>query len=234
METAYDSDGVFLGKLADVFGEPTRRAIYRHLRESDAPLSATEVATVFGIHRTVARAHLERLVELDLVTTATRRHAGGGRPAKTYALTSGRLEIMLPPRHYEQLARLLLDSLSTMLEPQAARAVAMELGRRHGEETAAALAGSDATVPVRLSPRSVVEWMDAAGYAATLEGNGNGSKAISVGNCVYRELAEEYPDLVCALGTCMLCGMLGVLPDALSQTHSLRAGDGFCRLEFML
>ena len=28
METAYDSDGRYLGKLADVFGDPTRRGIY--------------------------------------------------------------------------------------------------------------------------------------------------------------------------------------------------------------
>ena len=87
METAYDKDGRYLGKLADVFGDPTRRGIYRHLRDASEPLSASEVAEVFGVHRTVARAHLEKLAELGLVESGTRRRAGGGRPAKTYALT---------------------------------------------------------------------------------------------------------------------------------------------------
>ena len=67
METAYDTDGIYLGRLADVFGDPTRRGIYRHLRERDAPQSASEVADVFGLHRTVARAHLEKLLDLGLV-----------------------------------------------------------------------------------------------------------------------------------------------------------------------
>ena len=31
METTYENDGSYLGKLADVFGDPTRRNIYRHL-----------------------------------------------------------------------------------------------------------------------------------------------------------------------------------------------------------
>ena len=76
METTYDKDGLYLGRLADVFGDPTRRGIYRHLRACETPQSASEVADVFGLHRTVARAHLEKLTEMDLVSTATRRRPG--------------------------------------------------------------------------------------------------------------------------------------------------------------
>jgi hypothetical protein len=55
VETSYDRDGLYLGRLADVFGDPTRRNIYRHLRGCEQPQSASEVAEVFGLHRTVAR-----------------------------------------------------------------------------------------------------------------------------------------------------------------------------------
>ena len=132
VETTYDKDGKYLGKLADVFGDPTRRGIYRHLREATEPLSATEVAEVFGLHRTVARAHLERLCELGLVESGTRRRAGGGRPAKTYVLTDERLEVMLPPRRYERLARLLLQLVKDTLEPDVAATAAAALGRVQG------------------------------------------------------------------------------------------------------
>src|SRR5512140_413900 len=73
VETTYDKEGLYLGRLADVFGDPTRRSIYRHLRDCETPQSASEVADVFGLHRTVARAHLEKLTEMDLVFTSTRR-----------------------------------------------------------------------------------------------------------------------------------------------------------------
>jgi predicted ArsR family transcriptional regulator len=234
VETTYDKDGAYLGRLADVFGDATRRNIYRHLRSCDNPQSATEVAEVFGLHRTVARAHLEKLSELGLVATATRRRPGGGRPAKIYAVTDARLEVMLPPRRYERLARLLLQLVSETVEPEAAVAGASAIGRAFGEQTAEELAGAGVQPPVRLSPRAVLDWMDLAGYGASLASNGDGTAVIEVQNCVYRELSQQYPDVVCAFDRSMLCGMLGVDPSVHTQTHALSGGDSFCRHEFTL
>lgn len=233
METAYDKDGIYLGRLADVFGDPTRRSIYRQLREADDPRSATEVAQVFGLHRTVARAHLEKLVELGLVETGTRRRAAGGRPAKTYAITADRLEVMLPPRRYERLARLVLRTLQETVEMPAAIAAAERMGRAYGEEAAAEVAGAGAESPVRMSPEAVIAWMDAAGYAATLS-IVDGLVVIEVHNCVYREIAQEFPEVVCQFDKGMLCGMLGVDSSAHAQTRALSAGDDSCRHEFRL
>lgn len=234
METSYDKDGMYLGRLADVFGDPTRRGIYRHLRGCETPQSASEVAEVFGLHRTVARAHLEKLRELSLVATSTRRRAGGGRPAKTYQVTDSRLEVMLPPRRYERLARLLLRLVDDTLEPEAAAAAAAALGRDYGEQIAEELAGDEVQPPARLSPRDALEWMDISGYGATLAANGDGQTVIEVHNCVYKELAAEHPNVVCAFDRSMLCGMLGADSSVHTQTHALSSGDSFCRHEFRL
>lgn len=234
METSYDKDGVYLGRLADVFGDPTRRNIYRHLRGCETPQSASEVAEVFGLHRTVARAHLEKLGELGLVSTSTRRRPGGGRPAKIYAVTDARLEVMLPPRRYERLARLLLKLIHESMDPDVATATATTLGRVYGEQIAEELAGDGAQAPVKLSTRAVMDWMDLSGYGATLSSNGNGEAIIEVHNCVYRELSQEFPEVVCAFDRSMLCGMLGVDSSVHTQTHSLSSGDSYCRHEFRL
>lgn len=234
MKTAYYSDGRHLGKLADVFGDPTRRSIYRHLRTADAPLSAGEVGDAFGLHRTVARAHLEKLKELGLVECGTRRRDGGGRPAKTYELTDERLEIMLPPRRYERLARLLLRLVDTSLEPAAAAAAASTLGRAYGTDLALDVLGADAKPPVTLSPEAVLGWMDEAGYSVSLDDGPPGVLAVKVTNCVYRELAEEYPDIVCRFDCGLVCGMLGVDDSVHTQTHALSTGDPFCRHEIRL
>ena len=234
METTYDKDGLYLGRLADVFGDPTRRNIYRHLRGCDTPQSASEVAEVFGLHRTVARAHLEKLGELGLVSTSTRRRPGGGRPAKIYQVTDARLEVMLPPRRYERLARLLLQLVSDTLEPEVAATAAAALGRTYGEQMAEEFAGEGVQPPVRLSPRAVMDWMELAGYGAKLSSSGNGETVIEVHNCVYRELSKEYPEVVCAFDRHMLCGMLGVESAIHTQTHALSSGDSYCRHEFKL
>lgn len=234
VDTAYDKDGTYLGKLADVFGDPTRRGIYRHLRGASEPLSASEVAEVFGVHRTVARAHMEKLAQLGLVESGTRRRSGGGRPAKTYVLTAERLEVMLPPRRYERLSRFLLRLIDSSVEPEVAGELAFALGRDFGAETAAEIAGDDVQPPVRLAPRAVAAWMDAAGYSVTLDDGAKGVVAVEVRNCVYRELAEEYSDIVCGFDRGTVCGMLGVDASAHTQTHSMSAGDDYCRHEFRL
>lgn len=234
VDTAYDKDGTYLGKLADVFGDPTRRSIYRHLRGASEPLSASEVAEVFGVHRTVARAHMEKLAQLGLVESGTRRRSGGGRPAKTYVLTAERLEVMLPPRRYERLSRFLLRLIDSSVEPEVAGELAFALGRDFGAETAAEIAGDDVQPPVRLAPRAVAAWMDAAGYSVTLDDGAKGVVAVEVRNCVYRELAEEYSDIVCGFDRGTVCGMLGVDASAHTQTHSMSAGDDYCRHEFRL
>ena len=234
MDTAYDKDGRYLGKLADVFGDPTRRGIYRHLRGASEPLSASEVAEVFGVHRTVARAHMEKLAQLGLVEFGTRRRSGGGRPAKTYVLTAERLEVMLPPRRYERLSRFLLRLIDSTVEPEVAGELAFALGRDFGAETAAEIAGDDVQPPIKLAPRAALAWMDEAGYSVTLDDGAKGVVAVEVRNCVYRELADEFPDIVCPFDRGTVCGMLGVDASAHTQTHSMSAGDDYCRHEFRL
>jgi predicted ArsR family transcriptional regulator len=233
VETSYDKDGLYLGRLADVFGDPTRRNIYRHLRSCETPQSASEVADVFGLHRTVARAHLEKLGQVDLVHSSTRRRPGGGRPAKIYAVTDARLEIMLPPRRYERLARLLLRLVGETVDPAVATATAGSLGRTFGEETARESGGGNGA-PAKLSPGAVMDWMDLSGYGATLSSGDDGETVIEVHNCVYRELSQEHADVVCAFDRGMLCGMLGVDAAAHVQTRALSSGDAYCRHEFRL
>lgn len=63
---------------------PTRAGIYRRLRTEGTPLTAREVAEMFGLHPNVARGHLDTLSDAGLVVTGRRKHPGGGRPAKVY------------------------------------------------------------------------------------------------------------------------------------------------------
>ena len=234
MVPSYDSDGTYLSRLADVFGDPTRRSIFAYLRRAGEPLTATQVAEEFGLHRTVARAHLEKLGEIGLLITGTRRRAGGGRPAKTYEVSPERLEIMLPPRRYERLSRNLLRLIASTLDPAAAEAAAFESGRAYGAETAAAIAGDQERAPARVGVHAVAAWMDESGYNVDVREDPSGSVVVEVRNCVYSELAREFPDIVCPYDRGTLCGMLGVPASVHRQTHALSAGDAFCRHEFAL
>jgi predicted ArsR family transcriptional regulator len=241
----YDSDGagVSLGRLANVFGDRTRRGIYRHLRDSGEACSAGEVASHFNIHRTVARAHLEKLSELDLVSIATRRRAGGGRPAKIYSISGSRLEMMLPLRNHERLARMLLQAARETVEAEVMIATAAALGRAFGEQFAEELSGKppshgacDGSGPraARMSPQAVTDWMDLSGYRASLSFDGDGHGVFEIGHCVYGDLSEDYPEVVCAYDRSVFAGMLGIEEFSVSRTRWDGGSDGRCRHEFRL
>ncbi len=78
---------------------PTRAGIYRRLRTEGQPLSAREVAEMFGLHANVARNHLDLLADAGLVVTGRRKHPGGGRPAKVYVAREQALtrQVAVPP-----------------------------------------------------------------------------------------------------------------------------------------
>lgn len=224
--------GPRLDRLADALGNPVRRDVFVLLRTSGVPMVATEVARRLGLRRTAARAHLERLVELGLASTATRPAATGGLRTKSYSAVAARLEITLPPRRYEVLARSLLDLIGAAGAAAAGRAALV--GCAYGERMAEEIVGAGIQPPVRLSLPALVRWMDASGYAVTASVASKTRAVIEIGNCVYAELAQRSPDVVCALDCGMLRGMLGVRDSAHLQTHALCAGDPCCRHEFDL
>lgn len=72
--------------VARALGSGTRAAIYERLQQAGGPLTVRDVAGEFDLHPNVARTHLELLADAGLVTVGRRKHPGGGRPAKVYAV----------------------------------------------------------------------------------------------------------------------------------------------------
>jgi predicted ArsR family transcriptional regulator len=223
-----------LEQLAEIFGCRTRHDIYRHLRHCGTPHRAGEVAERFGLHRTAARSHLEKLCELGLVSTSTRPRPQGGRAEKSYLATHRHLEITLPPRHYARLARLLLLLLHDSLHGETAVEQATAIGRAYGEREAAEIVGPDVLSPVTLAVPTVEAWMRRSGYEVTASSDGRTMAVIQVRNCVYGELSIQHPEIVCSFDRGTLCGLLGVDSSCHSQTHALSAGDPYCRHEIRL
>jgi predicted ArsR family transcriptional regulator len=223
-----------LEQLTEMFANPFRHDIYRHLLQCGTPQRAAEVATRFGLHRTAARSNLEKLCVLGLVSTSSSARPEGGRPVKRYFAADRRLEVTVPPRRYDRLARLILALVSDSLHPEAAIDQAMAIGRAYGEREAAEIVGPDVTAPVTLAVPTVEEWMKRSGYEVTASSDGTTTAVIQVRNCIYGELSEQHPQIVCSFDRGTLCGLFGVHPSRHRQTHALSAGDPYCRHELRL
>ena len=72
--------------ITSAFGDPTRRAVYLYVRESDNGATAAQVAEHFNLHPNVARHHLDKLSAGGYVEASVEKPYGGGagRPSKHY------------------------------------------------------------------------------------------------------------------------------------------------------
>jgi predicted ArsR family transcriptional regulator len=212
-----------LDRLADALAEPTRRAIFLLVSESADALTAGTVAERVGLHRTVARSHLERLVEAGLLKSAHLHRGEGGRPPKVYERSDRRLDLQLPARQYELLAELLLETLDRFGD--AAECMAREVGHSFGERLALS-AGA-----VGLEDRLALLRRGGAVIDATRDEE---AVNLCMKDCLFREVSGKNPRLVCALDRALMQGLLsaGRQPYELSDVSRRCEQDDVCRLTY--
>ncbi|MFP4148898.1 MAG: helix-turn-helix domain-containing protein [Nitriliruptoraceae bacterium] len=118
---------------------PTRAGIYRRLRLEGRPVSARDVAAMFGLHPNVARSHLDALAEVGLLVTGSRKQPRGGRPARVYVAReqAGGVEPRIPPGG--QLAvHAIVQLIAGLAEHRAKLAI---LAEEQGRKLVSAMAG---------------------------------------------------------------------------------------------
>src|SRR5512142_2458289 len=118
----------------DGIGEPELRAALLWVRGSDAPVSADDAALALEVHRSVARARLERLASAGLLETRFARRSGrsgpgAGRPAKLYSAAPESHILEFPPRHLAAIVARLLDEVPAQRREEALRRAGEDFGR---------------------------------------------------------------------------------------------------------
>ena len=221
-----------LATLGGALGDATRFAMFEHVMTSSDPVSASETAAVFGLHRTVARSHLEKLSEAGLVTVGTRRNPRGGRPAKVYSPVNTRLDIQVPPRQYRSLSAMLVRLASKLNGSTVA--LAEEVGCEWGRQAATSLPGGQFSRDGRLNLGSIVAHLCETGCSPHATVRDDHTLVVETNNCLYLEIARERPAVVCGLCSGLLCGLIGVDPGAHRQTAAIVDGDTACAHEFAL
>ena len=193
-----------------LLAEPLRLALYEFVRRHPDAVSRDGAAEALGIQRSLAAFHLDRLADAGLLAVEFRRLSGrtgpgAGRPAKLYRRSAREVEVHLPARDYEDLARLLTEAMRAGGDAGAARLseVAAQRGSAIAEE-AKRRAGA-ARGQARLW-HQVMAVLEEHGFEPRQEG-----KRILLGNCPFAALARDYPDVVCRANEAMLQGMVDVL-----------------------
>ena len=186
--------------------EPVRRRLYDYVCEQAAPVSREQASAAADIGRTLAAYHLDKLAEAGLLSTDYQRPqgrpgSGAGRPAKLYTRAEREFSVSVPPRDYELLASLLVQSVGHEQTDTVRNAVgeAAELAGRH----AAVLARS--TQSADQDPSTVLTaGLRSCGYQPSVGVNGE----IELRNCPFHRIARAHQDIVCGLNLRLIQGLI--------------------------
>ena len=189
--------------------DPVRRRLYELVSGSAEPVGRDEAAVAAEISRPLAAYHLDKLVELGLLTASYQRPAGrggpgAGRPAKVYTPSGREFAATVPLRDYELAARLLATAVEsdrggaswTALH-DAAQRFGTELGRR-GRAGGVSRDGTQQAVESTLREH---------GFEPRQGEDGS----LLLRNCPFHQLAAQHPDVVCGMNLALIEGLVAGL-----------------------
>ena len=211
-------------EIHKALADDTRFRLYRYLRLVDRPVSVREMSRRLSLHPNTLRPHLRRLEEAGLVNHQVRKTAGVGRPQTQYRAVE---PIGDEGRDFRLLAEMLCGLLRTKRDIERATDLAREWGRylvsQGGPKPGVRL-------PARQNLARVQEAMAKAGFEPRFRRGGR-SVEVTLRACPFRDLADDYRDLVCSLHRGLVEGMLGgIRPPMTLGVFRPFAERGVCRL----
>jgi predicted ArsR family transcriptional regulator len=211
--------------------DPARRAVFEYVSRAGGEVGRDEAARALRTSRRAAASHLDRLAGEGLLDVSYRRLSGrsgpgAGRTSKLYRRSTRRVEVAIPARNYELLARAL--ALGAGQGGRAAadqlRPASYEMGTRLGT-WAREKDGRGADQPG--TREQLQRELDELGFEPFVAEDGT----MRLRNCPFHELARENSELVCGVNLALMEGItqgmeLGHLAPALEPR------EGYCCVAF--
>ncbi|USK73405.1 helix-turn-helix transcriptional regulator [Peribacillus frigoritolerans] len=201
-------------KITNVLADPTRYYIYQHIVNNHGDVSVQEIADSFNIHPNVARLHLSKLEDIDMLTSISRKTGKGGRPSRLYRLSDKVIQLHFPYRNYQLLAKIAVQSMITLGE-QGKQAL-YETGKVFGEELINQQLALNSTSIDRLAFAEKVNMLKNAATIAGLSPEIQASEeenkiSFRIFNCPFKEVTEVEPGTICSMHNSFLKGMFEAL-----------------------
>ena len=201
-------------KITNVLADPTRYYIYQHIVNNHGDVSVQEIADSFNIHPNVARLHLSKLEDIDMLTSISRKTGKGGRPSRLYRLSDKVIQLHFPYRNYQLLAKIAVQSMMTLGE-QGKQAL-YETGKVFGEELINQQLALNSTSIDRLAFAEKVNMLKnvatIAGLSPEIQASEEENKiSFRIFNCPFKEVTEVEPGTICSMHNSFLKGMFEAL-----------------------
>lgn len=197
-------------KITSVLSDPTRYYIYQYITKRHKDVTVQEIADNFDIHPNVARLHLSKLEDVNMLISETKKTGKGGRPSRLYRLSDDVIQLHFPFRDYQLLSKIAMTTMMSLGE--AGKKALYLTGKRFGAE----LIDQEVSRHPHLTEEMSFEHkLNAIKNAATLAGfypefESNSEKTkiyFQIFNCPFKEVAMEHTETVCNMHYEFLRGM---------------------------
>jgi predicted ArsR family transcriptional regulator len=202
-------------KITNVLSDPTRYYIYQYITKRHKEVTVQEVADNFNIHPNVARLHLSKLEDVNMLVSETKKTGKGGRPSRLYRLSDDVIQLHFPFRDYMLLSKVAIQTMISLGE--VGRNALFLTGKRFGteiveQEMSRRSLGDALSFDEKLSILKNAATL--AGFYPEFEANGDHTKIyFQIFNCPFKEVAEEH-ETVCSMHHEFLKGMFETLFDS--------------------
>lgn len=226
-------------KITNVLSDPTRYYIYQYITKRHQEVTVQEVADNFNIHPNVARLHLSKLEDVNMLVSETKKTGKGGRPSRLYRLSEDVIQLHFPFRDYMLLSKVAIQTMISLGE-EGKKALYLT-GKRFGVEVI------DQEMAKRTMPGNVISFEEKLSIlksAASLAGfypefEANGDQTIiyfQIFNCPFKEVAQDHTETVCSMHHEFLKGMFEALFDSvqLIEKENMVTGCETCSYQALV
>ncbi|RFU66783.1 transcriptional regulator [Peribacillus saganii] len=219
-------------KITNVLSDPTRYYIYQYITKRHDEVTVQEIADSFTIHPNVARLHLSKLEDVNMLTSETKKTGKGGRPSRLYRLSDDVIQLHFPYRDYQLLAKIAIESMLTIGEE--GKKALFQTGKKFGHELVEQHLSSGSQVAGLTFEQKLGILKEAASIAGLYpEFDTNEEQTIiyfQIFNCPFKEIAFKDAEAVCDMHHAFLYGMFQSLFESaeLVEKETMTAGCISC------
>lgn len=201
-------------KITNVLSDPTRYYIYNYISTRHQEVTVQEIAEKFSIHPNVARLHLTKLEDVNMLISETRKTGKGGRPSRLYRLSGDVIQLHFPYRDYQLLSKIAIETMASLGE--IGLKALYETGRKFGIELIEQELAKNSQSAEELTFDEKINIIKTAstiaGLSPDFQVNEDKSKVyFQVFNCPFKEVAQHHIDNVCEMHVQFLKGMFQAL-----------------------
>lgn len=215
-------------KITNVLSDPTRYKIYHYITTKHREVTVQEIADEFDIHPNVARLHLTKLEDVNMLVSETKKTGKGGRPSRLYRLSDEVIQLNFPYRDYQLLSKIAIETFISLGE--VGRQALYETGKKYGtaiieQVMAKNQLNEDASFEQKIKILESAATM--AGLYPSIEVSDDKKKVFfQIYNCPFKEVATDHVDTICSTHAQFIRGMFEALFDNIELVEKSNLLEG--------